>query len=39
MFGETIDFRVLDVEEAEENRKTARLIETTFTAKKGLKRI
>lgn len=39
LFGETIDFRVLDVEEAEENRKTARLIETTFTAKKGLKRI
>lgn len=39
LFGETIDFRVLDVEEAGENRKTARLIETTFTAKKGLKRI
>lgn len=39
LFGETIDFRVLDVEEVGENRKTARLIETTFTAKKGLKRI
>lgn len=39
LFGETIDFRVLDVEEAGENRKTARLIETTFTVKKGLKRI
>ena len=39
LFGETIDFRVLDVEEAGENRKTSRLIETTFTAKKGLKRI